>query len=599
FVELYNRGEAPVDLTGWVLENGVHFAFAAGTTIAPGDHLVVAEDPDTLLDVFSAESIGPYQYNLSSEGERVVLRDATDDLVDEVSFGVGYPWPVASGGTGASMELIDPHLDNDLGGSWRASAPVFADSDLRIPTPGASNSVAADNAPPQSRQVLHTPQTPKTGEGVIVTVKVTDPQGVGAVSLEYQAVAPGAYIPSRFPVPLDTLEDAPDTPMGVNPAYLAPANWEAVDLNDAGEDGDEVAGDNRYAVTLPPQGHRTLVRYRIRVEDLLGAHVTVPYEDDPSLNFAYFVYDGVPDYGEHPAELLESLPVYTLISRPEDVSEVMAYNGYEQFSQQNNGGANEARSAYNWSATFVYDGIVYDHIRWRLRGSYGRYQLAGKRSFRFRFNRGHWLVAKDALGEPYAEPWRTLTTGKGFENRATLTYDLNCVVNNHLMRSVGVPAPYWHWFHFRVLDGVDEAPDPWTGDFWGLHSATETYDKRFLDSHGLPKGNLYKLVYAKSAGVEQRRYQAPDAVSDGSDHDNIEANVTGYSTASYIRAHVNLPNWYAYHAVAEAVRHYDFWPNGNKNQVYYFSPDYEPANSGYGRLWVLPWDSDSSWGPTW
>ena len=33
-----------------------------------------------------------------------------------------FPWPVGANGSGSSMELINPLLDNDLGGSWRSSS---------------------------------------------------------------------------------------------------------------------------------------------------------------------------------------------------------------------------------------------------------------------------------------------------------------------------------------------------------------------------------------------------------------------------------------------------------------------------------------------
>lgn len=598
FIELYNFGEEPVSLAGWSLTAGVSFTFPSGVMLSPGEYLVVAESPETLMARFGVEALGPYLGGLASEGERLELRDETGAIADEVDFKVGYPWPVGAQDSGRSMELLRPDLDNDLGGSWRASKAKDSSGALR-PTPGEANSVATFNAPPQSRKVRHTPQVPGSNDSVVVSVKVTDPQGVVAVSLQYQVVLPGAYLPSAKPVPLGELQSAPDTPMSPNPDFFHPVNWQTVTLSDDGQGGDAEAGDNYWSVTLPAQNHRTLVRYRIEVEDGAGEDVSVPYVDDPSLNFAYFVTDGIPDYGDHPAEVLETLPIYTLIVRGTDMEEVVGYNSSDQFSKMLNGGPNEARFAYNWAATMVYDGVVYDHIRFRLRGGNGRYQLAGKRSYRFRFNPGNFFQARDAQGVPYGQPWRTLTTGKGFDNRNTLTYDVNCVINSHLMRSAGVPAPYWHWFHFRVLDGAQEAPDPWMGDFWGLHAATETYDKRYLESHGLDKGNLYKLVDSKSLGKDQQRYQGRYAVSDGSDHDNIEQNLTGNSSVDFIRAHVNLSNWYAYHAVSEAVRHYDFWPSANKNQVYYFSPDYEPANSGFGRLWVLPWDMDASWGPSW
>ena len=33
--------------------------------------------------------------------------------------------------------------------------------------------------------------------------------------------------------------------------------------------------------------------------------------------------------------------------------------------------------------------------------------------------------------------------------------------------------------------------------------------------------------------------------------------------------------------------------------MYYFEPDYTPENNSKGKLWILPWDTDASWGPTW
>jgi len=60
-----------------------------------------------------------------------------------------------------------------------------------------------------------------------------------------------------------------------------------------------------------------------------------------------------------------------------------------------------------------------------------------------------------------------------------------------------------------------------------------------------------------------------------------------------------LPAWYRYHTICEAVRNYDFWPDANKNAAWYFEPPYLPENDNHGRFWTLPWDTDSTWGPTW
>ena len=166
-----------------------------------------------------------------------------------------------------------------------------------------------------------------------------------------------------------------------------------------------------------------------------------------------------------------------------------------------------------------------------------------------------------------------------------------------LSNMMGVPAPDTHWFQFRVIDGVDEAPDQWRGDFWGINFALEDYDKRFLDAHGLEPGNLYKLINQTNDALRQQDYQAQGAVSDGSDHDYVEY-VLGRASDD-IEYRVNLQKYFVYHALSEAVRHYDYWPEANKNAAYYFEPDYTPENDNLGKLWLLLWDTDATWGPTW
>jgi hypothetical protein len=44
WIELYNRGTAPVDLSQWKLADAVRFEFTTGTTIDPGSYLVVAKN---------------------------------------------------------------------------------------------------------------------------------------------------------------------------------------------------------------------------------------------------------------------------------------------------------------------------------------------------------------------------------------------------------------------------------------------------------------------------------------------------------------------------------------------------------------------------
>src|SRR4030095_5711544 len=127
----------------------------------------------------------------------------------------------------------------------------------------------------------------------------------------------------------------------------------------------------------------------------------------------------------------------------------------------------------------------------------------------------------------------------------------------------------------------------------------EDADRHFLEAHNLPPGNLYKLTKDGITGVSQQRYQAPFAPTNGSDHDELNNQLRGTSTPSYITSRVNLDLWARYHALAEAIRHYDYWPSGDNNALWYFEPVYNAANNFKGILWNLPNDVDATWGPTW
>ena len=121
FIELHNSGAQVVDLSGWALSEGVTFQFPAGTTISAGGYLVVAENPAALQAKFGATALGPWVGLLANDGETITLRNALGEVVDEVDYQLGFPWPTVGDLPGYSIELVNPAFDNDLGGSWRRS----------------------------------------------------------------------------------------------------------------------------------------------------------------------------------------------------------------------------------------------------------------------------------------------------------------------------------------------------------------------------------------------------------------------------------------------------------------------------------------------
>jgi len=491
------------------------------------------------------------------------------------------------------------------------------------PTPGAQNTVWRTNAPPQIRQVDHDPKQPTTSEDIVITAKVTDPDGVSEVKLLYQLVMPGSYIPAWLPLPVSTVISAPETPFDPNPDFENPANWTEITMVDDGNGADEIAGDATYTATIPAQStNRTLVRYRIEATDTMAKSVRVPYLDDPSLNFACYVWDGCPSYTAdtrsvlgaphtYSQETMTSLPVYSMITRAADMYVCLGYNSADQIPPT---GAVEGRSKFNWECTFVYEGVVYDHVMYRLRQFWERYNFStngkfGKRSMRFRFPLGNYLQARDNFGKKYPTKWRTLNTGKCTvfcgTSGGVANFGLSETMNNQLFNMVGVPSPWIHAFHFRVVDGPEEAPagtdGQHLGDFWGLYIAIEDYDARYIDAHNLADGNLYKLKSGEMDGNEIKRNQGLDSVSDASDFDTIHYDCRSDKSDEWLNGHVDYDHWNWYNVVCEAILHRDYSPYDShlKNRAWYFEP-YDGDSYGMGRLRTMPFDTDASWGrPSW
>ena len=138
FIELYNNSDDVVDLSGWEFTEGIRYGIPAGTTLGPGEYLVVAQDPETVQDVFGADSIGPWDGKLKNSGERIRLRNAAGELVDEVDYQRGFPWPTVGEEPGHSIELIHPSLENDVGGSWRKAGAAGDSESQMLVTRGTS-----------------------------------------------------------------------------------------------------------------------------------------------------------------------------------------------------------------------------------------------------------------------------------------------------------------------------------------------------------------------------------------------------------------------------------------------------------------------------
>lgn len=119
FIELYNRGSNPVDMTGWSFSQGVTFTFG-NYTLNPGSYVLVAIDSAAFEAAFGVPAFD-YEGGLNNGGEAIVLVDGTGAVMDSVFYDDEGNWPGDPDGGGSSLVLCDPDSDNADAANWQAA----------------------------------------------------------------------------------------------------------------------------------------------------------------------------------------------------------------------------------------------------------------------------------------------------------------------------------------------------------------------------------------------------------------------------------------------------------------------------------------------
>ncbi len=574
FVELFNPLNSEVNVGGWQITGGISYLIPAGTVIPACGYLVIAENPSHLTTYLGyTGALGPWTGGLKNSGDDIVLRRLDLSVADRVTYELGFPWPTVGDDPGDSMQRINERLDSNLGASWRSA----------LPTPGARNSITSAVAPPAIRQVAHTPNAPTSGQSVVVSAKITDPDGIAAAWLEYQIVEPGNFI------------------RVTDPAWNT--NWITVPMADDGTRSDT------FTATIPGtvQQHRRLIRYRIRSWDGALNHVRVPYADDDSPNFAYFCYDGVPTWTAAVQPGVTSADTFSMTTMTKVRPWHLLSDATDVQNCQYNGAYNDG--SYRFEAALVLDGKVYDHIHYRIKGQNSTFNT-GKNKWKLRFNRGRYFKMPNDYGlttttvktlniSSVPAPWAPWNRGMS---------GLDEAMAFRLSNLAGAPAPRTSYLQWRVIDGaVEQNPtNQYDSDLWGLYLAFENTDNNFKEEHGLPDGNIFRMQGGNNSVLGQGKGQ----VGDLTDLNSFLSATTGYNKGggsatvaplvsaiqneAWFRANVNLQEYFNWRAVTEAVNQTD---RREQENVVYFR---DPAD---GRWQILPWDCDllyenfDRWGP--
>lgn len=352
FIELYNRSDAAVDLSGWQLTGAVQFAFPAGTQIAAKGYVVIAKNKAALVSVSSYNLstdrvLGDYAGELDNGGAVVNLVDPSSVTQDSFQYTDQFPWSIGADALGADDEWLAllptpitsaPHQYKGI--SLQRVSYDVPTSELSnwVPSPldGANPGQANGQSGPPPTIVTRKTVTPTSGNLVIGSADTVK------VSVVFSTLAP----------------------------FTKPQlQWFVDDLQATGEPVTTVDLQNNngfYEATVPKQPNNSIVRYRILVDKGSGSEVISPRPSDPLTHWAYFV--------SPPAA--STAPAYNVFIKKENWNQMYDNVNWptpdDKRVTPGGSSANRCMLRASWDAmvpaVFVSDGVVYD-VMTRYEGS--------------------------------------------------------------------------------------------------------------------------------------------------------------------------------------------------------------------------------------
>jgi len=134
FLELYNNGTSTISLNNFKFTEGIDFDFPAGSTLQAGDYLILTNDSLEFVYKYGFSPFGDYSGRLANSMDELIFTGPYRTVVDSLTYMDIAPWVTQPDGTGASLSLIQPGLDNAQASNWHYS---FDDCG----TPDASNNL--------------------------------------------------------------------------------------------------------------------------------------------------------------------------------------------------------------------------------------------------------------------------------------------------------------------------------------------------------------------------------------------------------------------------------------------------------------------------
>lgn len=191
YVELHNKGNSTIDMSGYQFASGFVYTFPSGISIAPGGYFVVAVDSVAVQNRFGISGVRQWTSGgLSNGGEPIALKDAFGNLVDSLRYDDILPWPNGTNGpadpdgSGPSIELCDINSDNTEGTNWNEATTQIGSITIN------------------GNSVYGTPGTASTCPG---TAPTTCPSSFSATACDSYTVPSGDETHSMSGIYMDTI----------------------------------------------------------------------------------------------------------------------------------------------------------------------------------------------------------------------------------------------------------------------------------------------------------------------------------------------------------------------------------------------------------
>lgn len=193
FLELKNAGTNTLNLSGLTF-SGIGFTFTNGTTLAPGEFLVLVRNTATFEFKYPGVTYyGLYTGSLNNGGETITLSHALGGTIFSVTYDDLAPWPVTPDGFGFSLVPVNPGLTQapDDGAKWRASTALGGSPGADDPAPGIASVVL--------NEVLTHTDVP-----VVDRIELFNPTATN-VNIGGWFLTDDASVPKKFRIPNGTM----------------------------------------------------------------------------------------------------------------------------------------------------------------------------------------------------------------------------------------------------------------------------------------------------------------------------------------------------------------------------------------------------------